>query len=248
MAPFFLESEKMAHASTTPSKTLFELLDAIRASRKLSTAAHWDDGNKIRDGILVRAKDEMLQYASQWSVRPDELDAKTAEMTNAAVYFTGGAQHPPKRVKFDFYYMHCVNCSIFFSVFLQEPWISPANKIRLLEWKARNDLAMYASRRSPEPLMDEIVNYIPLEKGQKGAESWNGIIDRVINHPDDGHAAKLIRALAHAEQICQVAEKREEFRVKGEMWLQLGNMGECGPPGRRADGQCDDEIRTDVGS
>lgn len=61
-----------------------ELLDAIRADRKLSSAAHWDDGNKVRDGILVRAKEEMIGYASEWSVRPEELEEKTAEMTNAA--------------------------------------------------------------------------------------------------------------------------------------------------------------------
>ena len=63
---------------------MVQLLDDIRADKKLSTAAHWDDGNKIRDGILVRAKDEMIKYASQWTVKEDELEEKTAEMTNAA--------------------------------------------------------------------------------------------------------------------------------------------------------------------
>ncbi|MCJ1417686.1 hypothetical protein MMC32_004030 [Xylographa parallela] len=223
LTPFFLESEKKAKASSQPSKSLVELLDSIRADKKLSSAAHWDDDNKIRDGILVRAKDEMIKYASQWTAKPEELEEKTAEMCNAAVYFTGGAQHPPKRVKFDFYYMHCVNCSIFFSAFLKQPWISSANKVRLLEWKSRLDLTMYASRHCPPPLLDDITNYQPREAGKSGS-AWEGIIHRVFNHPDDGHVSKLVRAIAHGAQVCKPFEGSEKFRINGKMWLQLGNM------------------------
>ena len=75
-----------AEKSATPekSKSMVEILDNIRADTKLSTAAHWDDPNKIRDGLLVRAHDEMIKYASQWIVKVDELEAKTAEMIDAA--------------------------------------------------------------------------------------------------------------------------------------------------------------------
>lgn len=141
-------------------------------------------------------------------------------LTLKTVYFTGGAQHPPKQVKFDFYYIHAVNCTIFSSVFLKQPWLSDANKIRLLEWKGRNDLTLYASRRSPKPLMDEITHYKPKSPGP-----WDGIIERVRNHNDDGHAAKLVRALANGEQICKPFEDNQNFRVKRKMWLQLGHMG-----------------------
>ena len=61
-----------------------DLLDQIRNDRKLSSAAHWADANKIRDGILARAPDEMISYASQWVVGADELQLRTAEMTDAA--------------------------------------------------------------------------------------------------------------------------------------------------------------------
>ena len=140
------------------------------------------------------------------------------------MYFTGGAQHPPKQVKFDFYYMHAVNCSIFSSAFLKQPWMSNANKARLLEWKGRMDLTLYASRGAPEPLMDEITYYKP-----KIAGPWDGVFERVRNHEDDGHAAKLIRALAHGEQICESYQNGQGFRIKGKMWLQLGHMGESNP-------------------
>ena len=82
IGPLLLEAEKTA--STEKSKTMVNLLDGIRADKKLSTAALWDDGNKIRDGLLARAPNEMIKYASQWTVKSDELAAKTAEMTNAA--------------------------------------------------------------------------------------------------------------------------------------------------------------------
>lgn len=44
---------------------MVNILDNIRADMKLSTAARWDDRNLIRDGVLARAKDEMINYASQ---------------------------------------------------------------------------------------------------------------------------------------------------------------------------------------
>lgn len=247
IGPYLVEAEKQAKTAGTGPKSMVQLLDEIRADKKLSTAAHWDDGNKIRDGILVRAPDEMIKYASQWTVKPEGLEAKTAEMINAngmcecsldvnynhinffqIVYYTGCAQHPPKQIKFDFYFMHCVNASIFFSAFLAQPWLSTANKVRLLEWKGRLDLAMYASRRSPEPLLKEIVNYKPKQPadGKNEAEAWNKIFERVDNKPDDGHAAKLIRALAHGEQVCKPYASKDAaaFPIKGDMWLQLGNM------------------------
>lgn len=62
---------------------MVELLDEVRADKKLSTAARWEDSNKIRDGIMVRAPDEMIKFGSQWKVGPGAVIDKTAEMTNA---------------------------------------------------------------------------------------------------------------------------------------------------------------------
>ncbi|KAL8672730.1 MAG: hypothetical protein Q9168_002820 [Polycauliona sp. 1 TL-2023] len=219
MGDFLLKAEKAA-SETQVSKSLVDILDQIRGDPKLRTAAHWEDGNKLRDGILARAPNEMIEYAAQWKVRSEELEAKTAEMTNAAVYFTGGAQHPPKQIKFDFYYMHCVNSSIFFSAFLKQPWIAADHKIRLLQFKGWTDLALYASRRAPEPLLDEIVHYQP----KQPEDAWDQIVKRVIEHEDDGHASKLIRALWHGEQICKPYNENPKFRIKERMWLQLGHM------------------------
>ncbi|KAF2267272.1 hypothetical protein CC78DRAFT_531046 [Lojkania enalia] len=234
MMPLFLGCEKMVkekNPNRTPStKSVVEILDEIRADKKLSEAPQWGDGNKIRDGLLKRVPDDMIKYASQYIVADEkELEEKTAEMINAIVYYTAAAQHPPHQVKIDFYYMHCVNCSIFFPVFLSQPWLSTPNKIRLLEWKVRNDLVMYASRRSPKLLISEIRDY----KSKKNSE-WQDVFARVKSFPDDGHASKLVRALANGQKICEMFEGRKGFVVEGDMWRILGNMAidsvEAGEP------------------
>lgn len=120
----------------------------------------------------------------------------------------------------DFFYMHCINSSIFFPAFLSAPWLSAPNKKRLVEWKVRNDVTLYASRGSPDLLLDEITSYKP----KRPQDTWEDIIARVCNLQDDGHAAKLVRALAHGAKICEKFEQKDEFRIKGDMWLQLGHM------------------------
>ena len=87
------------------------------------------------------------------------------------------------------------------------------------------DLCMYASRRSPKPLLNEITNYKPKNAVRSGSDGWNEIFTRVKKYEDDGHGSKLVRALAHGEEICKPYDNREEFRIKKGMWLQLGNMG-----------------------
>jgi len=217
---FFYQAEQAAEDNrSNSSRTMVELIDDIRNDKQLHDAPRWSDGNKIRDGILARAGERMVSYTSQYHVQPGELEEKTAEMINAAAYFTGGAQRKRHAVKFDFFYMHCVNSSIFYSSFLKQQWLSDANKVRLLEWKVWNDLAMYASRKSPEIHLDEIKNYKPTQPSD-----WNKIIERVRSMEDDGHAAKLVRALAHGQQVCAPYEEKAEFRLKKDDWLQLAHM------------------------
>lgn len=232
MRPLLIGAEELANKSTQSSKSIVELLDETHASKGLKKAADVD-GNRIRDGLIKNAADTMINIIGQFKISSaDELEARTAEMTNASAYFTGAAQRPPKMIKMDFFYMHCINCSIFFSAFMKQPWLSDKNKIRLLEWKVRNDIILYASRGIPDLLLDEITDYKPVEPS-----GWDGIIDRVKKYKDDGHGSKLVRALAHGQQICKPFENKEvgkSFRIKDDMWLQLGHMAidsvESAPP------------------
>ena len=163
----------------------------------------------------------MINIAAQWQVtNAQDLERKTAEMTNFVVYFTGAALNPRKQIKFDFYYMHSLNASIFFWSFLQQPWLTDEQKCRLLEMKGWIDLALYVSRNTPELYPDEITKYQEKQPGD-----WNSLFRRVNVYPDDGHTSKFLRALANGEQKCKPYEEKEDWPIKGPMWLKLGHMG-----------------------
>jgi hypothetical protein len=139
------------------------------------------------------------------------------------VYYTSAAQRRDKEVKFDFFFIHCVNSSIFFSKIIQLPFLTQRTKLRLLEWKGRLDLLMYVSRASPNLLLDEVTRY-PV------TNDWSALFSRCVTHPaDDGHLVKLVRALAHGRTACQPYESKgpQVMPISGDMWLQIGNMGEC---------------------
>lgn len=126
--------------------------------------------------------------------------------------------------------MHCVNSSIFFPAFFssRSP-LSPESKVRLLEWKGRIDLALYASRRAPPLLISEVVNYRP-----RKPSGWQEIFERVKGMGnDDGHTSKMLRTVAAAEEVCRKWEARPgegefvggcDMRMQGTMWLQIGHM------------------------
>jgi hypothetical protein len=100
------------------------------------------------------------------------------------------------------------------------------DKARLLEWKARIDLTMYASRKSPDILVGEVVNYKPKIPPKDENRPWAEIFERVKRKDDDGHSAKLVRALAHGKDFCRRYELMgvDEFRMKGDMWDKAGHM------------------------
>ena len=85
------------------------------------------------------------------------------------------------------------------------------------------DLAMYASRRSPKLLLEEIATYTP-SKLEAGDAEWKGLFQRLTEYEDDGHAVKLGRAVANGEQVSQKYEQEDWAKVKGFMWEKIGNM------------------------
>lgn len=107
---FLADSEAEANARQKDGEkeevSIVELLEAVRADEKLPSAARMSDANKIRDGILVRARDEMVRIASRVRVRPEEVDEKAAEMFDTCVYMASAAAfHAPKYPKYDFFFM-----------------------------------------------------------------------------------------------------------------------------------------------
>lgn len=138
-------------------------------------------------------------------------------------YYTSAAQRRDKTVKFDFFFLHCLNSSIFFSKIIHLPFLTQRTKLRLLEWKGRLDLLLYVSRASPNLLLDEVTRY-PVKN------DWPAVFSRAVKHPgDDGHLVKMVRALANGQKVCQSYESQgpQVMPISGNMWLQIGNMGEC---------------------
>lgn len=233
---FFLPAEKAAQErqQTASTKTILSLFQALRANKKLSSAAYWSDGNKIRDGIMARAGEDMLEIASQYRLSDhptdEELKKATAEMINANACFTMGAQREGKTEKVDFYLMHCLNCSIFYSAFLEHvDEFGRENIGRMLEWKVRVDLVMYASRGSPALDLARVSNYVPREGPD---ESWDALFHRANRFEDDGHLSKLIRALGNGEAACREFEGHDGFDFKSDMWkkaaqLALDSVEDC---------------------
>ncbi|KAJ5442918.1 hypothetical protein N7445_004669 [Penicillium cf. griseofulvum] len=217
---FFLPAEKMAGGIGKPgTKSPLQLLNEMRADKALIQSVQWSNSNKIKDGVLHRAPEQMLKYASQFTVSEDQTEEWLADMINTVTYYTSAAQRPNREMKIDFFFIHCVNSSIFFSKIIILPYLDRTSKLRMLEWKGRMDLLMYISRGTPDLLLDEVANY-PLK------EDWPQIFARSIAHPgDDGHLAKLTRALAHGQKACQAFEsKHPEMPIKGDMWLRIGNI------------------------
>lgn len=61
---------------------MLQILEEIRADEKLARSAQYDDGQRMRNGVLKRAPDEMIKYAAEFTVSVDQVEEKTAEIIN----------------------------------------------------------------------------------------------------------------------------------------------------------------------
>lgn len=93
--------------------SIIDLYAQIAPNQKLASSARWEDRNRIYDGVLKRAPDEMVELASQVRVRPAELEERTAEMMHTAAYVVASAAfHPPHVPKFDFFLTYGIPYSL----------------------------------------------------------------------------------------------------------------------------------------
>ncbi|KUJ13617.1 uncharacterized protein LY89DRAFT_687637 [Mollisia scopiformis] len=223
---FFNHSEQLASQSATaPSKTLVQLLQEIRANDKLHYSARLPDGPvRVRDGVIGRAGKEIAALAAQFRVNPEDLERSTAEAINVAAYTAGAAQRAGKARKIDFFHMHNVTSSLFLTVLIKQPWISIADKVRVVEWKARLDLVCYAASSAAELHIEDVTNY----KATKSAGlDWASLYKVVNEAHDDGHVAKFVRALKNGEEVSKPFEHGEgsvAFPIKGDSWFKIAQL------------------------
>ncbi|KAH8703361.1 hypothetical protein BGW36DRAFT_286887 [Talaromyces proteolyticus] len=209
-------------------KSLIDLVQELRANDKIRTAAVWSDlGNKMKDGIVGRASNEIASVAAKFHIKNDEADLnrRTAEMISLCAYLSGAAHDDSHARKIDFFIMHTVTSSIFCTVLIREDWIPLADRVRLVEYKARTDLLWYAAIGCPVLDARAITEYMNPESDDL---SWVDLFRDVCRESDDGHAAKFIRALKNGQQTAKQYEETEEwaayFPCKGDMWLKIARL------------------------
>ena len=214
----------IAYPSRSP-KTLVQLVNEVRDNDTIRNAPHWEDFyNKMRDGVVGRACRDMAFVASQFVVKPEDLQRRTAEMISTCAYMTGAAQRPGRKRKLDFFYMHCVTSSIFFSVIIKQEWIKLEDRVRMVEWKGRMDLAYYAYSGCPKLYPDAITEY---QDDSSAAMGWKELYAAVNKEHDDGHVVKFIRALKNGQEVTkpfEATDSSDSFPVKGDMWLKIAQM------------------------
>lgn len=80
---FLLPTEARAGGVGKPGKKpMLQILEEMRADQTLAHSVHWPDGNKIRDGVLKRASEEMIRHAAEFTVSEDQVGERIAEMIN----------------------------------------------------------------------------------------------------------------------------------------------------------------------
>lgn len=105
---FLTRAAEAAASSSAPPKmtSVLDLYDEINNSEKLKTSARWEDNQRIFDGVLARAFDEMVTLASRVRIDEEELEERTVEMAHTAAYVASAAAfHPPHVPKYDFFLM-----------------------------------------------------------------------------------------------------------------------------------------------
>ncbi|KAL2760511.1 hypothetical protein ACRALDRAFT_2039136 [Sodiomyces alcalophilus JCM 7366] len=220
-------SEREARAEPMP--TLEELYRGIRADERLRAAPHVDDANKIYDGILVRAPDAMVESTTRVRVAPEEVEERTAEMFETAIWAAAGAAlRPGKEAKWDFFLMHHINSAPFYITVNNQPWIPAETKARLLEWKIRLDLVEYAARASPPIRFDDVKTYRPkdVDEGKQLVSHPNDLFPRYHVIQEDGHVIKLARSLEICKEMIDAKFKDKHWvKIKGDdVWLKLQYM------------------------
>lgn len=224
---FIVDCEQEAHRSTKPKKPLVQLYHDVHSSRALRAAAQgFTDGpSRVRDGILGRSKQVLLDIATQFRVSTTELQRGLAETTNVSAYATGAAKRPGKEHKIDFFHMHGVTSSIFLDVLLRQPWIAVEDKVRLVERKGRVDLLWYAASGAVELNHSAISDYAAT---LSAGFDWSTLYGAVLKEHDDGHLVKLVRALKHGQDVSrpfEVGDDADAFPIKSNEWLKIAQLG-----------------------
>ncbi|KAI1079313.1 hypothetical protein F5B20DRAFT_544477 [Whalleya microplaca] len=218
---FLIDAEKASKSSLTPMPYVVDLLEEARSNEKMSTVTI-KESDKRGDAVLSAAWDETIEIVGRVNVKPDEVDERTAEMYHAAMYEgISAALHPGKEPRFDFGLIHHINVCPLFPAINSQTWLSNENKARLLEWKIRLDIVQYAERGCPPLSLDRLAAYVPKDKN---SDPLTGLLHRLQNIKDDGHATKLYRAVGIGQKVCEKYEDKDWMKIKGDLWTKAYHL------------------------
>lgn len=80
---FLLPAEMMACKIGKPGdKSLLQILNDVRTDKTLTASLEWTYENKIQDGILARASEQMIKHAAEFTVSEDQMEVRLADMIN----------------------------------------------------------------------------------------------------------------------------------------------------------------------
>ncbi|KAL3589307.1 hypothetical protein FPOAC2_11471 [Fusarium poae] len=219
---FLALAAKKAESDLAPPKmeTIPGLYEDVVKNETLVKSSHWEDSNRVFDGVLAREKEEMVNLAARVRVDENELDERAAEMVhNAAFVVAGAAFHPPYHPRFDFILMHHTTSTPFFLTLNKQSWVPASTKARLLENKIRMDLLQYVARGSPVLRGDMLREYKPKD-GDKLVDKLEDLFPRIHKIVDDGHTVKLARALMLAQRVTKPYQDRNWVRIRDDEWLK----------------------------
>ncbi|RDA85077.1 hypothetical protein CP532_3126 [Ophiocordyceps camponoti-leonardi (nom. inval.)] len=213
--------------------SLPDLLESLREKHpKLATSAHWEDPNRIFDGVLKRARPEAVALLAGIQVRDGDLEERTAEMLHASAYVVAAAAwNPPYVPKFDFFLLHNLTAAPFFLTLNKLPTIPTSSKARLLTWKTRMDVIGYLSRGLPPLRMDQDTLSVPNDVTHS-----RDLVPRFQNIVDDGHVIKVVRSLLLAEEASAPYGDKAWVRLRERRdWVRALNRLLVGSEGAKLD-------------
>ncbi|KAJ9148279.1 HypA-like protein [Pleurostoma richardsiae] len=219
---FLLPAEEKSKSVKGPAP-FADLLAALENDDRIKAAVEYTDPATTK-GLIAKEGAYLAELTAKAKI-PDPTDEKleeaAASITTATAYMACAAQRADRHVKIDFILMHGVNSNLFTTVYARSAWIDRRVRARILEWKARIDLFLYCAQGSPALHGEDIRDYAPKVPGPN---PWTTVVDRTLRLSEDGHVAKMVRALAAAERDMARQSPGGSSLVAPDDWARMANM------------------------
>lgn len=226
LAPYFEQAELLAQDLSTPPSTLMEIIDSAKSQEAFLRGASSGSGDFgsafLKPSFLPKVAAMAAQYRLDPKSNSPLKDASTAvaEQMATLALVTMSSQNPAKRIKLDFYMIHVLNASLFLPAITSSPLIPGEAAQRLVEWKARYDMLVYAQLRCPTLYPSETKGLQPSAE----LSDWQAIFNAACAAHDDGHLPKVVRALAGGEHYCKTFENEPWCALKGDEWRRMAAL------------------------